>query len=154
MCGRKLEVNPGEDPPTSEVSHPTQEIDYTSSLGDIAKIDLEINTPILGLLLIDEGIFIPMEVKEYISLGRTKTDTGHIPDVDLDAFDGFGKGVSRNHAMILINEHEIFISDLDSSNGTFVNKERLVPHEKFPLRHGDIITLGILKIQFLNYLKK
>jgi hypothetical protein len=53
--------------------------------------------------------------------------------------------VSRRHARILLKETVISIEDLGSTNGTFVNGERI---EKSTLKEGDRILIGtsILKV--------
>jgi type II secretory pathway predicted ATPase ExeA len=49
------------------------------------------------------------------------------------------KYVSRHHAMIVHTEDSIAIEDLHSSNGIFVNSEKM---EHFNLRPGDTVTIG------------
>jgi ABC-type multidrug transport system ATPase subunit len=53
--------------------------------------------------------------------------------------------VSRHHAVIRCNGDVCEISDLDSSNGTFVNGVRI---RKSPLRDGDTIWIGGIQIYF------
>ncbi|TFY52400.1 hypothetical protein EVG20_g10565 [Dentipellis fragilis] len=54
--------------------------------------------------------------------------------------------VSRKHAEVWDEDGKIFIRDTGSSNGTFVNGERLSPEgeesQPFQLRTGDILVLG------------
>ncbi len=51
-----------------------------------------------------------------------------------------GQGVSRYHARLSRNEYGlVVVSDLDSSNGTFVNGQRV---EEAVLRNGDRLRLG------------
>jgi hypothetical protein len=48
--------------------------------------------------------------------------------------------VSRSHAEITRQQDEYYVRDLDSTNGTFVNKEKIsAPHK---LEAGDLIMLG------------
>ncbi len=47
--------------------------------------------------------------------------------------------VSRNHCEIVIEDGSIEIRDLGSSNGTFVNQERISSR---PLSAGDLISVG------------
>ena len=52
--------------------------------------------------------------------------------------------VSRRHARIF-HEYDLYrIEDLGSSNGTFINGQRLMPKEVRALRHGDELRLGRL----------
>jgi hypothetical protein len=51
--------------------------------------------------------------------------------------------VTKNHAIIRIDNSKIEIEDLGSTNGTFVNGERI---RKMELRHGDKIKLGQVEL--------
>ena len=68
-------------------------------------------------------------------------------DADSDLVIG-SPAVSRRHARIF-HEYDLYrIEDLGSSNGTFVNGERLV--EPRTLRDGDVIKLGtVIQLAFL-----
>ncbi|MEZ6244107.1 MAG: FHA domain-containing protein [Phycisphaerales bacterium] len=48
-------------------------------------------------------------------------------------------GISRHHCEILIDDDEVMIRDLGSSNGTWVNQERV---ESQSLKAGDLVSLG------------
>ncbi len=48
--------------------------------------------------------------------------------------------VSRRHARFLIREGGIFVEDLGSTNGSFLNGERVSTPQQ--LRVGDVVTLG------------
>jgi len=49
--------------------------------------------------------------------------------------------VSRRHCQFEINDKEVVLTDLGSSNGTFVNGRRIVD-EDVVLKPGDRITIG------------
>jgi pSer/pThr/pTyr-binding forkhead associated (FHA) protein len=53
------------------------------------------------------------------------------------------------HAIIRHNQGNTIIVDLGSSNGTYVNGTRIMPNIEQPLRHGDIVALGKLKMQIV-----
>jgi pSer/pThr/pTyr-binding forkhead associated (FHA) protein len=55
-------------------------------------------------------------------------------------------GVSRQHAAIRYTDSTFTIEDLKSSNGTWVNENRLEPNQPRVLRNGDVIRLGQLII--------
>ncbi|KAI8912445.1 SMAD/FHA domain-containing protein, partial [Gorgonomyces haynaldii] len=57
------------------------------------------------------------------------------------------KVVSRVHAEIWLKDGQVYLKDVGSSSGTFLNKMRLSPANKrsrpYPLRQGDLIQLGV-----------
>ncbi|MGC9359390.1 MAG: protein kinase domain-containing protein [Anaerolineae bacterium] len=68
-------------------------------------------------------------------------------NLDLDFYDPKGY-ISRNHALITVEGRRCTIRDLDSTNGTFVNNERLQPRSARLLRAGDIIRMGRVVLRF------
>ena len=89
---------------------------------------------------------IPLdEKKEDVILGRT-SGVGEAPTVDLTEFGAYMQGVSRHHASIKIHTNICTIQDLGSANGTWVNQQRLPAYLPYPLKAGDEITLGQLRI--------
>jgi len=54
--------------------------------------------------------------------------------------------VGRRHAFIEYNQHDFWITDHDSINGTFVNGRRI--HAKARLKHGDHVRLGDCEFTF------
>lgn len=99
-----------------------------------------------------EGAATPMLVypKQEIILGRRDPNTGAMPDVDLTAYAGYRMGVSRRHASIRFQDRQLHVSDLGSSNGTFLNGTRLNAHRPYQLRDGDEVRLGqmVLRLYF------
>jgi hypothetical protein len=99
-----------------------------------------------------DGGTTPMLVypKQEIIMGRRDPTTGGMPDVDLTAYAGYRMGVSRRHAAIRLQDRQLHLSDLGSSNGTFINGTRLTAHRPYQLRDGDEIRLGqmILRVFF------
>ena len=66
------------------------------------------------------------------------------PDVDLTTFGAKEFGVSRLHAAIDLHDEAVFITDLGSTNGTYLNAMQLPPGEPQIVCHGDEICLGNL----------
>ncbi len=56
--------------------------------------------------------------------------------------------VSRIHARLLEENGDIYIEDLHSTNGTYLNDLILTPHEKIKIRRGDIILFGKAEFAF------
>ena len=92
---------------------------------------------------------IHLSDRKDFSLGRAVEGQSILPDIDLTQYDGFSKGVSRMHSSLRIVNGEVYVSDLGSSNGTRINGQKIMPHIEYSINHGDIITLGKMKIQVL-----
>lgn len=54
----------------------------------------------------------------------------------------FNKMISRSHCRINRKGNQYTITDLQSANGTYVNKIRLQPNQPYPINNGDIIRLA------------
>ena len=82
---------------------------------------------------VEEGVEITLGRKEFLT-----ADPRHL---DLTRYGGQDKGVSRNHARLRFSGAEITITDLGSSNGTFVNMQRLEPNTPQALHTEDSLML-------------
>jgi hypothetical protein len=56
---------------------------------------------------------------------------------------------SRQHAVIVFENNAITIEDLNSSNGTFVNRNRLYPGQPRGLSPNDVIQIGTVQLKLL-----
>ncbi len=54
---------------------------------------------------------------------------------------------SRQHAIIHFDSGFLVIEDLNSSNGTFVNRTRVYPNQKRALQVGDVIQIGTVQLR-------
>ncbi|MFW5714536.1 MAG: FHA domain-containing protein, partial [Brevefilum sp.] len=75
------------------------------------------------------GKTYPIEQEELL-LGRDMENDIAISDPE----------VSRRHARFYLENSNIYVEDLGSTNGTFLNGERISSPQQ--LRPGDVITLG------------
>jgi hypothetical protein len=63
------------------------------------------------------------------------------PDVDVSDFPD-SEVVSRVHANIRVEDHQYFLEDVGSVNGTYLNNLPVIPGQRHLLTHGDRIALG------------
>jgi pSer/pThr/pTyr-binding forkhead associated (FHA) protein len=54
---------------------------------------------------------------------------------------------SRQHALITFEESALTIEDLNSANGTFVNRARVYPGQKQGLKPNDVIQIGTVQMK-------
>jgi molybdenum cofactor synthesis domain-containing protein len=109
----------------------------------------EVTAPLgLRLTIPDSGhdLEVPL-TKKKVSIGRLDRASGSFPEVDLTSYGGLEKGVSRRHAEIIRRGNEVSIKDLGSINGTFLNRNKLIPFLPQVLKSGDELRLGRLTLR-------
>ncbi|KXK24210.1 MAG: FHA domain-containing protein [Chloroflexi bacterium OLB15] len=89
-------------------------------------------------------VFDHSEITE-LALGRKNPDTGEVPEIDLEESGAVEQGVSRRHAHIFRKETaSLYVEDLGSPNGTYLNGQKLIANQPRILRDGDELRLGRL----------
>lgn len=91
-----------------------------------AKLILSFNGETVGEFLLD---------KESMTIGRRPTSDIYIDNL----------AVSATHARILTILEDSFLEDLDSTNGVFVNGQRVKKHA---LQEGDVVIIGKHELRF------
>lgn len=86
--------------------------------------------------------------KEYILNGPC-TIIGKNPEV-VDVPITFNDMISRKHCSIYIENGQCSIEDEDSSNGTYINGNRIAPHIRVPLNIGDIVRMANSDFQLVE----
>ena len=102
----------------------------------------------------DEPFELTEEIRDQVTKEHTPPSKGvslfflnkSEPIVDLTQFEGFAMGVSRRHAMLRAAGEKYALIDLNSSNGTWLNGQRLVPNKAYDLPSGSVIQLGRMKL--------
>jgi hypothetical protein len=81
-----------------------------------------------------------------LSESKIQVGSGDSCDISLPS----SKGISRKHLEIKIEGEKVFVADLGSSNGSFINEERLVPGAKkeftsfFPVKLAEDVYISLL----------
>ena len=135
VSDQALENFPSE-PPFQELE--AQEVSTFDPIDEDAQTKVMSSTKVVVKLLFEPGManFTEFEVnQDEISIGRGK-------DCDIILND---KKSSRKNAIIRRSGLHFFIQDLDSANGTFVNKIRIKEKE---LSGDDFIRIGSVEFQF------
>lgn len=114
------------------------EIDETMPLDNQKQVLLIIQDTPVRLLLVQNT---------DITLGRTDTRANVYPDIDLTPYGGSETGVSRLHASFQYKNRTLYITDLGSSNGTYLNGQRLQPNRPEPVKIGEVLVFGRLTVQ-------
>ncbi|MCA9914984.1 MAG: FHA domain-containing protein [Anaerolineae bacterium] len=69
--------------------------------------------------------------------------------LDMSRHEGAARTVSRIHAQIHMENGKVYLTDLGSTNGTFLNDKRVEPHHAVQLHSGDDLMLGKLRVSIV-----
>lgn len=117
----------------------------------------EAQTPIAGqngksgmarLVVISTGAELSLPEQEEITVGREDPSSGIFPDVDLTPFGGEEGGVSRRHARLLHVSGDYYVEDLQSTNYTKLDGQRLPAHVRERLEDGARLDFGRIAMIF------
>jgi pSer/pThr/pTyr-binding forkhead associated (FHA) protein len=108
--------------------------------GDIRPLDPEVVAQ-EGTLVIRAG---GGRAGETFQVAGEQMRIGRSPDAEVFLDD---VTVSRNHALLVRRREGLFIDDLGSLNGTYVNRRRIESHR---LEDGDEIQIGKYKLSYLE----
>jgi hypothetical protein len=117
-------------------------ISYTlDDTGELKPVDLERVSADGGTLVIRagggrSGETFPLE-GERMTIGRSPDAEVFLDDVT----------VSRNHALLVRRRDGLYIDDLGSLNGTYVNRRRIESHR---LESGDELQVGKYKLTYIE----
>lgn len=87
-----------------------------------------------------------LDVRQELVIGRSDAGTGAPPGLDLASYLAADQGVSRQHSVLIPMNEGLYISDLGSKNGTWINGEFLEPGTRHQLAPGDVVELGLLRL--------
>jgi len=86
--------------------------------------------------------------KDNIVIGREDAVSNIFPDVDLTPHGGEEGGVSRLHARIFFESGQYQLEDENSTNFTFLNRQRLAAKTPTPLHDNDEVRFGRVMLRF------
>jgi len=134
-CGAYLGRPEGADEPTTM----TYKVDET---GEYTPVDIEEEVEDAGAaLVIRSG---GGRAGESFQIQGNRMSIGRTPDAGVFLDD---VTVSRNHALLVRRDDGIYIDDLGSLNGSYVNRRRIESHR---LVDGDEIQIGKYKLSYLE----
>jgi len=134
-CGQELSSGfEAKDAPPAQAPDPTP-----------AEPPERVTTPTLTVQ--SSGRKIDLSGMALVFLGRCDEKHHIYPHLDLTRDEGMSYGVSRQHACIHQNDKGLYVEDMDSTNGTYLNGQRLSSFKVYPLHNGDVLQLGKLEVK-------
>lgn len=100
------------------------------------------------LQLLPSGACLSLPVRQPTLLGRLDISQAEsaYPLIDLTAYGAEQHGVSRHHCLLKRHNDRLFLTDLGSTNSTYLNGERLIPFAETLLADSDKLILGTLHL--------
>jgi pSer/pThr/pTyr-binding forkhead associated (FHA) protein len=119
----------------------TTEVYQVDESGELRPVDLEEVTHEGATLVIRSG---GGRAGEVFPVSGERMTIGRSPDAEVFLDD---VTVSRNHALLVSRRDGLYIDDLGSLNGTYVNRRRIESHR---LQNGDELQVGKYKLTYLD----
>jgi hypothetical protein len=149
---------------TKPLNHPREPLDEDVDLAPVAVPDVQDSKPLpppddvtsersgpawrvlFHVTAAQAASSVGLDVWRVTVLGRADPMSAFRPDLDFAPYGAMRYGVSRRHALIRPGDEMLYLIDQNSTNGTWVNGQRLLPGRDFPLTDGDVIELGALRM--------
>ena len=109
------------------------------------EVSSEVASPTIIFQFLPSGTCVASQLDTPLVMGRECGDDVN-SFINLMDFNGEKHGVSRQHCILHRRDSQLLIADLGSTNGTYLNGQRLVPNKGYAVTHGDKLILGSLHI--------
>jgi len=136
-CGHFL----GAGQTAEHTAEPTTATYRVGETGELIPVDLDDAASHGSVLVIRAG---GGRVGESFPLDGDRLTIGRRPDSDIFLDD---VTVSRDHALLVRRGGDLYLDDLGSLNGSYVNRRRIESHR---LEDGDELQIGKYKLTFLQ----
>jgi hypothetical protein len=130
---------------SSRVTQETTIVSLMNASDDIIKEQKDSLKPNQLLLIFPD--YLPQTM--IVDLKNTKMFIGRgmNMDINLENFHAEESGVSRQHGLLSIENGQLTLMDLNSVNGTLVDRRRIPAQRPMPLKNDSLIQLGTLFIR-------
>ncbi len=151
-CGKPLDNT--EDCRTRRLD-PFQDYDWDDDLDRSTRLlpasaTLPQGTDYIYLQDVDSEQYLRLAYTEgQFIIGRRDDSSDLQPDIDLTNFDASEKGVSREHARLLVSHDAVYIQDLNSANGTRLRGRKIPPLALSAVLSGYILEFGMLAMRII-----
>jgi hypothetical protein len=100
------------------------------------------------LIVAANGAALPLPNAAQAIVGRGDPVSNFFPEIDLNPYGAIDNGVGRRHMRLFVQSDQVLIEDMDSTNGTLLNGQKLNARTPQPLHDGDQISVGKLLLRF------
>lgn len=144
-CGTPLDDPSNKYTATTKGVHITPP-DHQSQIPSCKELVTQLSDGSLALMV--EGANSPIIIHNITSvvLGRGEESPPGVKFINLMELGDLVMGISRHHARITYDGKQYWLEDLHSTNGSWLNRKRLVAGVPYALATNDYLWLGPLKI--------
>lgn len=137
--------------PSAPTSVPSASVPDAASVAPVITPPPVVQQPVQasGPRLEGAGATIALPSRSELTVGREDPISGIHPDIDLTTHGGEAGGVSRRHALLRNTNGQWSVVDLDSTNYTRVDGNRVAPNSDVPLHDGARLQFG--RVEFVFY---
>ena len=144
-CGASLETYPMDDAGITRTTEVQTRV--IERMGEL--LINEALIPLRGIALYLAGtsdpVFLSSE-KEFVIGRKVEEDGTTAAFLDLAKLGAYQMGLSKRHAMIRRAENGYEVIDLSSSNGTWLNDERLIPNKPYAFASSSQLQLARMRL--------
>lgn len=144
-CGERLDTSSAAAQPAVAVAPAPSSMGASTGAGTGTGADTAAK-----LIVVADNYVFEVPNKSEVLIGREDPLSDIYPDLDLTEHGGEEGGVSRMHAKLLNNGGQWSLEDENSTNSTFLNRQKLNAKTPTPVKDGDEIRLGKVALRFQN----
>ena len=113
---------------------------------DIQDLEPSVDSKQIMILIPSSRRRLELKLEDDIRIGRADPEANVMPEIDFTQDEGIENGISRLHAIINLTKQGILLTDLNSTNGTSINKVRIPSQQPVLLKTGDEVRFGDLLV--------
>lgn len=144
-CGERLAPTAGASTPGAVATMPDA---ISPAAASAPAAPVATNNGVARLIVQADNQTFDLTGKSEVVIGREDPVSNIYPDIDLTPHGGEEGGVSRLHAKLYQTGGQYLVEDQNSTNFTFVNRQKLAPKTPTPINSGDELRLGRVSLRF------
>ena len=132
----------------SKLANSHSAIEPDDDVTEVAPTPAASPAPEFRLLHLESKVEFTFSPNPEATVGRIDPVTGIRPDIDLSAVD-VERSSSRRHAKFLWEDEAIYlVEDIGTTNGTFLNGDRIQQGASKKVQPGDLVQFGLVELSF------
>jgi len=98
------------------------------------------------LQFLPSGVCFTLPLQKPLVLGRITSEPTDAEALNLSTLNAYRHGVSNWHCRLERRDQRLIVTDLNSTNGTYLNGERIASGEACVVQDGAELILGTLRL--------